>query len=181
MSLLRQYQLLSVFLGLNCVFTVGVSVLYSLLSSHTLFSISFKPGRGSPSRADFAIGIHLQLPGCSSSLISIGMAAATSKSEMPPFSYAQAAKGISTASTTSQPSKPTSVDQSKGVRYDHQASANVSTLPAETEVGGDSESSEISWSPSLPVVELHNLWPSQPLLSKRPSSPTFGIASTRRR
>ena len=165
---------------------------FTLSRPHTLFffSISLKTRQRQPfsSRflADFAIGVHL--PGCSPGLISIGMAAATSKPEMPTFSYAQAAKGISTASTTSQPSKPTSIDQNKGARYDemnssHQPSASVSTLPAETEVGGDSESSETSEelepkSPSDETQQPVTVTDSSKQEASGPSSPTSGTAST---
>jgi la-related protein 1 len=41
------------------------------------------------------------------------MAATTSKPEMPTFSYAQAAKGLSTTSSSPQPAKP-SADQTAG-------------------------------------------------------------------
>jgi la-related protein 1 len=117
------------------------------------------------------------------------MAAATGKPEMPTFSYAQAAKGISTASTTSLPSKPASIDQSKGVRYDetnnssHQPSANVSALPVETEVGSDPESSEISGDPE---TQSPNGETQQPVTvtnssmqeTSGTSSPIDGTAST---
>ncbi|KAL1998677.1 hypothetical protein VTN02DRAFT_5759 [Thermoascus thermophilus] len=76
------------------------------------------------------------------------MATMASKAEMPTFSYAQAAKGMSAAATTQQPAKSTSTDQTKGASHPDgsntipAAPANPDTSSSQTDVSIDAEKAE---------------------------------------
>jgi la-related protein 1 len=105
------------------------------------------------------------------------MAATTTKPEMPAFSYAQAAKGLSTTATSQQPAK-SSTDQAAIVSHREESnnspaadeSANSSSTQTEVavekgELGPDSESKSATTASSKNVVS-------------GTSSPSFGTAST---
>jgi la-related protein 1 len=73
------------------------------------------------------------------------MTAATSKSEMPVFSYAQAARGIPAASTAPQPTKPTPADQTKLASHDANdtlmTGVSVNASPVQIDSRNDAEKS----------------------------------------
>ncbi|KAL1961489.1 hypothetical protein VTN77DRAFT_1827 [Rasamsonia byssochlamydoides] len=103
------------------------------------------------------------------------MAATTSKPEMPAFSYAQAAKGLSTASASQQPAK-SSTEQTAREESSNSSAAGGSANPASTqneapregdkgELGADPESKSATTGSSKNVVS-------------GTSSPSIGTAST---